>query len=131
MKARCYNKNNGDYPNYGGRGIKICEEWQDYEAFQSWANENGYGDGLTIDRINVSGDYSPDNCRWITQREQTRNTRLTVYLTAFGETKPLVEWAEEYGHSESLLRSRLKRGWTVEDAIFLPKGARGHVPKNK
>lgn len=120
MKARCYNQNNRDYKHYGGRGIKICNEWEDYTVFEEWAIANGYKQGLTIERIDVNGDYCPDNCKWITQQEQTRNKRTTVYLIAFGKTKPLLEWADEYGISPKILRHRIKRGWAVEDAISLP-----------
>lgn len=120
IKARCYNKNSDDYKHYGGRGICICDEWQDYEKFLEWAISNGYHQGLTIERNNVNGDYCPDNCRWITQKEQTRNKRTTVYLTAFGETKTLISWAEEKGVNPDVIRSRIKRGWSVESAIAAP-----------
>lgn len=124
MRARCYNPNNDDYKHYGGRGIKICDEWQDYETFQSWALRNGYVDGLTIDRIDVNGDYCPNNCRWITMDEQKANKRNTVYVTAFGETKRLVEWAKEYGMKYQTLEKRIKNGWLIEDALTVPVGSR-------
>lgn len=117
LKARCENKNNKNYHHYGGRGIKICAEWSNYEAFEAWALSHGYKEGLTIDRIDVNGDYCPENCRWITQREQTRNKRETVYLTAFGETMPLVEWAERYNINYATLSRRIKRGMKAEDAL--------------
>ena len=120
MKARCYNQNSDDYKHYGGRGICICNEWQDYEKFREWAISSGYHQGLTIERNDVNGDYCPDNCRWITQKEQTRNKRTTVYLTAFGETKTLISWAEEKGVNPDAIRSRIKRGWSVEKAIATP-----------
>lgn len=120
MKARCYNPNNDDYKHYGGRGITICEEWQDYEQFRDWAISNGYREGLTIDRNNVNGNYCPENCRWITQKEQTRNKRTTIYLTAFGETKSLADWAEEKGIDANVIRRRIKRGLSVEEAIETP-----------
>lgn len=76
MKQRCYYQGHKDYHNYGGRGISICEEWKnDFKAFYDWAIENGYRDNLTIDRKNVNGDYTPDNCRWATWREQRLNQR--------------------------------------------------------
>ena len=78
MRQRCRDKNSKDYPHYGGRGIAVCEEWEsNYTAFRNWAMENGYREDLTIDRINVDGNYCPDNCRWITVAEQNRNTTRT------------------------------------------------------
>lgn len=78
MKTRCYNKNFLYYCNYGGRGIKICDEWKnDFSKFYEWAINNGYKEGLTIDRINNDGNYEPNNCRWVTRAEQNRNKRYT------------------------------------------------------
>lgn len=80
MKSRCRNPNDTGYQWYGARGINICDEWcGDFTTFRDWAVQNGYSDLLTIDRIDVDGDYSPDNCRWITMAEQARNTRRSPY----------------------------------------------------
>ena len=95
MKSRCYNKNDPTYKYYGARGIKVCQDWLDnFQAFYDWAIENGYRSNLTIDRINVNGNYGPDNCRWITNKQQQRNKRNTKYVTYRGETKSLAEWCE-------------------------------------
>ena len=75
MKQRCSNTRNKSYEWYGARGIKVCDEWQDYGVFRSWALSSGYKEGLTIDRINGNGNYEPDNCRWITIQEQQKNRR--------------------------------------------------------
>lgn len=94
MKTRCYNKNNIAYKNwYGDRGIKICDEWHhSFTNFYKWAIKNGYEDNLTIDRIDVNGNYEPSNCRWITMKKQCNNKRDNIYLTINNETHTLKEW---------------------------------------
>lgn len=124
MKARCYNPNNKNYKHYGGRGIEICEEWRSFEAFAEWADKSGYAEGLTIERKDVNEGYCPQNCCWITQKEQTRNKRNTVYITAQGETKTLLEWAKQLNVPASMLKARQARGWTDEEIISIPKGMR-------
>lgn len=94
MKNRCYNPNEPSYVNYGGRGISICEEWYDKpEKFIEWAKSNGYSKELTIDRIDVNGDYSPSNCRWATQQDQANNKRNNRKITVNGETHTVAQWA--------------------------------------
>lgn len=121
MKSRCYNPNNREYNNYGGRGITICDEWKnDFTKFYNWAINNGFDKNLTIDRININQNYCPDNCRWITNKEQQRNKRNTIYLTYKNETKPLMEWSEIVGINSETIKNRLKRNWSVEDALEKP-----------
>lgn len=124
MKARCYNKNKTYYPIYGGRGIKMCDEWHySFEAFRDWALANGYDDTLTIDRIDVDGDYCPENCRWATIKEQSNNKRDNHYLTYNGETKTLTQWSEITGFSFSMLSTRARK-WkdaTAEEILLTPR----------
>lgn len=117
IKQRCTNPHAKDYPSYGGRGITVCPEWENFEAFRDWALANGYRDDLTIDRIDNGGDYSPQNCRWITSAAQQNNTRQNRIYTYKGETKTIAEWAREAGMSYGLLYNRLYKGWTIERAL--------------
>lgn len=115
MKSRCFNKKD---KRYGGRGITVCSEWSEsFEAFRDWALANGYRDDLTIDRIDVDGNYEPSNCRWATKLEQQSNKRTNRLLTAFGETHTESEWARITGINVSTIYARLKRGWTVDRAL--------------
>ena len=106
MMDRCYRKGAHNYPLYGGRGIEVCEEWQDIESFAIWCEQSGYREGLTIDRINVNGNYEPNNCRWATAKEQANNRRNTVYVTIDGVTKTLFQWADFVGISHSTMSNR-------------------------
>ena len=111
IKSRCDNPNVPSYKHYGARGISVCEEWRDYKAFHEWAVSNGYSEELTIDRIDVDGNYCPENCRWISRGEQVNNRRTTKYVTINGIKKPRSEWAKEYGISYWTLRSRHDFGY--------------------
>lgn len=120
MKARCYRKSAREYENYGGRGITVCEEWRsNYEKFKEWAINNGYADNLTIDRINVNGNYEPTNCRWITNKEQQNNRRDNACYEFNGETKTLAQWSEELGICYKTLQKRIRK-WGVEKAFTEP-----------
>lgn len=115
MKQRCYNSNNSNYNRYGGRGIKVCSEWlHDFKTFYDWALKNGYDENLTIDRINFDGNYEPNNCRWITQHEQARNTSRNTHITINGETRLLVEWCEKYGVNMATACHRIKRNLPIK-----------------
>ena len=117
MRGRCNNKNVMCYKRYGGRGIKVCDEWNDYENFEKWAYENNYKEGLTIERNDVNKGYSPDNCRWIPACEQINNRTNTVFIEYKGVKKPLSVWARELNVKYELLRGRRDRGWTDEEII--------------
>ena len=122
MKERCTNKNNPGYIHYGGRGIKLFNEWYQFISFYEWAMNNGYDDSLTIDRIDVDGNYEPSNCRWVTMKEQCRNKRDTIKYTINGEEKSLSDWCEIYGATYTTVVSRIKSGVPVEDALLQPAG---------
>lgn len=115
--TRCYNKNRAKYKDYGGRGIKVADEWNDFLNFKEWALLNGYNDTLTIDRIDVDGNYEPSNCRWATLKEQARNKRITLYATYNGVTKPLLTWAEELNLRYKTLLTRKRKGWSDTEVI--------------
>lgn len=127
MKARCYNPKKTYYPIYGGRGIKMCDEWHySFEAFRDWAMANGYANNLTIDRIDNNGDYCPENCRWVTIKEQNNNKSNSHYLIYNGEKKTIAQWAEETGFSFHLLYLRIAKGMSVEDALLTPRKVKGN-----
>lgn len=118
MRRRCNSPTANKYKNYGGRGIKVCNEWQEFPLFYEWAMANGYADNLTIDRIDNDGDYCPENCRWATNKEQARNRRSNHLITYQGETHTLIEWSEITGIPRHKLSDRLcKLNWTVERAL--------------
>lgn len=122
MKKRCYNAKIANYKNYGGRGIKVCEEWHEFGQFYEWAMANGYNDKLTLDRIDNNGNYEPSNCRWVDKKTQANNTRSNHYLTYNGRTMTMKQWAEELGISYNLIRDRInKLGWSVEKTFTTPK----------
>lgn len=118
MKQRCYGTTCKDYPRYGGRGIIICDEWHlDFNKFQDWALQNGYSDDLTLDRIDVNGNYEPNNCRWVLPKTQSRNMRTNKNITYKGETHCIAEWAEITGIPRKCLEYRV-RNWSDLDRVF-------------
>lgn len=119
MKSRCYNI--GDphhYKYYISKGIVVCDEWHLYENFEKWAMSNGYDEGLTIERIDPTKSYSPENCCWIESKFQNRNRTNSVAITINGETKTFGEWQSLTGVKESTIRMRMKRGYFGEDLIY-------------
>ena len=118
IKERCNSPNNKAYMYYGGRGITICKEWDsDYVSFRDWAMQNGYADNLSIDRIDVNGNYEPGNCRWATAEEQANNKRNTINIPLNGTTKTVREWSALTGISEKALRWRRSVGKTPEEIL--------------
>jgi len=117
MNQRCYNKNHTSYYNYGGRGISICNEWKDSATFYDWAINNGYEDELTIDRIDNNGNYCPDNCRWITRKEQLNNKRTNKMITYNNKTQTISQWANELEINKNTIRKRIRLGWSIEDVL--------------
>lgn len=120
MINRCCNQNDISYTHYGGRGIKVCDEWMKFSCFYEWAMQNGYDDFLSIDRIDVNGDYCPNNCRWASLDEQANNKSTTKYFTYQGETKSIGQWAKQYDVPYKRLWKRLHNGWDIESALFTP-----------
>lgn len=125
MKDRCFNKNNLYFHNYGGRGITVCKEWLDYSNFRKSIMSLGYNENLkrgiqTLERIDVNGNYEPKNCKLIPLSEQCLNKRNSVKISYKGEERTLVEWARLYHIRDCTLRGRIKRGWSIEEALEIP-----------
>lgn len=120
MRSRCNNPNTINYRYYGEKGVRVCEEWDSFKTFYDWAMENGYSDGLTLDRISSNEDYTPMNCRWITLSEQQRNRSDNHYITINGVTKCLCEWARYYNVSYATAWYRHKAGMDWETAFTTP-----------
>jgi len=121
MKERCYNPNVKSYIRYGGRGIKMCDEWlNDPAAFFEWAEKSGYKENLTIDRIDNNGNYEPSNCRWATYKEQGNNKCNNHNETMNGVTKTVAEWADLYGINKNIIYGRLKKGLDIFSALTKP-----------
>lgn len=122
MYCRCYYPSTNQYKNYGGKGIKVCDEWKHIEGFinfYNWAMKNGYDETLTLDRIDNNKDYCPENCRWVTSKEQSNHRTNNVFYTFNGETKTSKQWCDEYNINQTTFIDRLKRGWTLEQALTI------------
>lgn len=118
MKERCSNPHNKSYRNYGAKGISVCEEWgNDFSKFQNWAINNGYGDKLTIDRIDTKQNYCPENCRWVTTQQQNRNYSRNHKVEYNGKIYCIVELAEKFDIDYRKLLYRINAGYTIENAI--------------
>lgn len=126
MKERCYNPNSKSYHRYGGRGIKVCDEWlNDFSAFESWALSNGYSPELKLDRVDNDGDYCPENCEFVTNKKNCQHKGNTRYYTLNGKTQNLAQWCEEMKMPYATVLTRLDRyGWDFERAIATPPAKR-------
>ena len=121
MRHRCYNPKNKKYKNYGARGIRVCDEWKySFEPFLNWALNNGYKKGLTIDRIDVNGNYEPINCRWTTLLMQARNKTNNRMITYKNQTKCLSQWCDELNLDNKAISARFSLGWSIERAFEVP-----------
>jgi hypothetical protein len=118
MRSRCRNENNPAWDNYGGRGILLCDRWEEFRQFFEDMGE--CPDGMSIDRIDNDGNYEPDNCRWATRKEQSRNKRTSKMITANGKTMCVAAWSEETGINQHTIGGRIRLGWPDHDAVNTP-----------
>lgn len=122
MRERCHYPKDARYAQYGGRGVIVCDEWKnDFQAFYDWAMDNGYRDDLSIDRIDVNGNYEPSNCRWTTLEVQANNKRTSHLITIGGETLTLSQWLAKAKLTRRAFYDRVKKGMSEEQAILAPK----------
>jgi len=132
MKSRCGNPNTFAYDRYGGRGIAVCEEWNEsrgFAAFKDWALANGYQDDLTIDRIDNDGNYTPENCRWVDMKTQANNRKSNVLITIDGRTQNKKQWADEIGVHKRTFDNRLESGWDFEKILTKKVNHHQYTPK--
>lgn len=129
MRHRCTNSNNPQYKDYGGRGIVVCAAWSRFENF--FADMGECPPGLTLDRIDNDKNYEPDNCRWVTRKVQARNRRTNVLIEFHGEKLCVAEWAERFGICRTLVRSRLRAGWTMDQIASTPPSKRNSVVRKQ
>jgi len=121
MRRRCLDPKNSRWDHYGGRGITICQEWSDYSRFRQWAMENGYTNELTIDRIDVNGNYCPGNCRWSDAKTQANNVSRNRIFEYNGAKMTMSELADHLGISYSALQHRIERGWNIDAIASTPQ----------
>ena len=126
MKRRVGNKSHKDYKNYGGKGVRVCKEWEEsYSTFRLWAINSGYNKDAkvgecTLDRIDNDGNYAPDNCRWVTMETQSNNRRYNHFYTHDGTKLTVAQWEHKLGMKRGTLSGRLRRGWSENDAFTRP-----------
>lgn len=117
MHRRCEAKSSNRYSYYGERGISVSPEWSDFSVFRDWAYNNGYREGLTLDRIDNNGNYEPGNCRWATMKEQSNNRRNSVFIEIDGQTLTIAQWSDSTGIPYETIYCRYRRGLTGKDVI--------------
>lgn len=117
MKQRCENIKNTHYEYYGGKGITVCDEWNNFKTFELWSENNGYSENLTIDRINGDLGYTPNNCRWVTRKEQSQNIKSNRIVTVNNVTMNICQWSELLGININTLYKRANSGKTELDFI--------------
>lgn len=129
MKRRCLNPNMTGYSDYGGKGITVCKEWQ--ESYEIFLKDMGRKPSPkhTIERINSKGNYEPTNCKWATPKEQANNRKNNRRLKYHGESRTMTQWSELYNMPKTTLYNRLKRGWSIEDALTKPIDVRRRKKK--
>jgi hypothetical protein len=121
MRARCQNRDDKRYRDYGARGIVVCERWDGVGGFENFLADMGEPPtNMSLERIDNQGNYEPSNCRWASRKDQQRNNRRNVLVTWLGKTQCLSAWAEELGIPRTALEHRFKRGWTIERMLTLP-----------
>ena len=120
MKDRCTLESVSAFKHYGGRGISVCDEWKDYQVFHDWAMASGYKEGLSLDRIDVNGNYEPSNCRWASKCVQANNTRSNRLICYNGVSHTMSEWSKILGIGYSTLAKRFQDGWSIEKAFTTP-----------
>ena len=131
MKARCYNKSQKAYKNYGGRGITVCERWRNnFKDFLDDVSELPHfgEEGYSLERINNDGNYEPSNCKWATIEDQANNKRSNHMITYNGKTQSVKKWADEVGVNYGTLKSRINRGWAIEKALTEPVKNKANTP---
>lgn len=126
IKRRCSDQKFINFHDYGKRGITVCDEWNnDFLVFKKWAEEAGFAENLTIDRIDVNGNYEPSNCRWITIQEQAHNKRTSLLYTINSVTKTVAQWSDHYAINRYTVYKRLEKGIPILDALTLPTERKG------
>lgn len=133
MKQRCRNPNNKCYKHYGGRGIKVCDEWNNsFESFFKWAHESGYDESLTLERIDNNGNYEPSNCKWVSMEEQSNNRRSSHYLQYNGQKMTISQWSKHTKINENVIYDRLNNNWPIGEVLgFEPHSYPRHYELGK